>query len=87
MFRGSMVSLIYSRTLELQEGVHDGSKTLTLMSSDIDRIAGSIQAVQEIWARVVELAIGIWLLERQLGWIFVVPIIVIAGESSWFFIS
>jgi hypothetical protein len=80
MFRGAMVSLIYARTLELQEGVQDGSKSLTLMSTDIDRIASSIESVQEIWARTAELAIGIWLLERQLGWICIAPVIVIIGN-------
>lgn len=80
MFRGAMVSLIYARTLELQDGVYNESASLTLMSTDIDRIARSLETVQDIWAKVVEIGIGIWLLERQLGWVCIAPIIVTVGK-------
>lgn len=82
-----MVSLIYERTLEVQAGVYDESKALTLMSTDIDRLIMSLTAVCEIWARVVEMAIGIWLLERQLGWVCVAPIVVVISEYTTKFAS
>jgi hypothetical protein len=50
------------------------------MSTDIDRIAGSIETALDAWARVFEIAIGIWLLERQLGWVCFAPIIVTIGR-------
>jgi len=80
-FRGSTVSLIYAKTLELQAEVYDESTALTLMSTDIDRLATSLEAACEIWARAIEMAIGLWLLERQLGWVCVAPIFIVAGES------
>ncbi|TVY83108.1 ABC transporter FUM19 [Lachnellula suecica] len=79
-FRGSMVSLIYAKTLQLQAGVYDEYTALTLMSTDLDRLTLSLQAVCEIWARLIEMAIGIWLLERQLGWICVAPVIIVAAS-------
>lgn len=79
MFRGAMVSLIYARTLTLQPGLYDESAALTLMSTDVDRVTVSMQQVAEVWARAVEIAIGIWLLERQVGWICVAPILVVTG--------
>jgi ATP-binding cassette, subfamily C (CFTR/MRP), member 1 len=79
MFRGSMVSLIYARTLKLQDGVYDESKALTLMSTDIDSIGSNIQTAMDMWAKVIEIAIGVWLLERQLGWVCIAPIIVTIG--------
>ena len=75
-----MVSQIYSKTLTLPAGVDDESQALTLMSTDVDRIAFSLQQVAEVWARIIELAIGVWLLERQVGWICVGPVIVVTGN-------
>jgi ATP-binding cassette subfamily C (CFTR/MRP) protein 1 len=72
-----MVSLIYSKTLELPAGVYDESAALTLMSTDIDRLATSLDSLNEIWARMIEMSIGIWLLERQLGWVCVAPIVIV----------
>lgn len=79
MFRGSMVTLIYRKTLELQAGVYDESKAMTLMSADVDRLTVSLESVCEVWANFIELAIGLWLLERQLGWVCVAPIVIVAG--------
>ncbi|TVY44829.1 ABC transporter, partial [Lachnellula subtilissima] len=79
-FRGSTVSLIYAKTLELQAEVYDESTALTLMSTDIDRLSTSLQAACEIWARAIELSIGLWLLERQLGWVCVAPLFIVAGS-------
>ena len=80
MFRGAMVSLIYARTLKLQAGSYDESAALTLMSTDIDRITNTVEDIFQVWARLAEVALGIWLLERQLGWICVAPIVVVLGQ-------
>ena len=81
MFRGAVVGLIYNRTLVLQSDVWDESSAVTLMSTDVDRIADTVGDVHETWARLIEVAIGIWLLARQLGWVCVVPIIVVLCKS------
>lgn len=81
-FRGALVSLVYARSLELQSGVHDELAAITLMSSDVDRITMSLAGVNEIWARVIEMAIGMWLLERQLGLVCFAPILVVIGACS-----
>ncbi len=47
---------------------------------DIDRIVVSMQNMHEVWAHLVEVAIGVWLLSIQLGAVSVVPIIVVVGE-------
>lgn len=71
------MTIIYSKTLELPAGVYDESAALTLMSTDIDRLASSLDALNEMWARIIEMSIGVWLLERKLGWICVAPIVVV----------
>ncbi|KAI5194185.1 putative multidrug resistance protein [Aureobasidium subglaciale] len=79
MLRGALTRLISNKTLVVQDGVFDDSAALTLMSTDIDRIAVSLQNMNEVWARTLEVAIGIWLLAEQLGWIAVLPIVLIVG--------
>lgn len=73
-----MVSLIYIKTLEQPAGLYDESAALTLMSTDVDRLTSSLDSLNEVWARIIEMSIGIWLLERQLGWVCVAPIVIVA---------
>lgn len=80
MIRGSLVGVIYAKTLKLQSSKAQDSAALTLMSSDVDRISLTAETAYEIWAGIVEAAVGIWLLERQVGWACVVPLILAAGK-------
>lgn len=64
MFRGALVTLIFNRTLELQDGLYDESAAVTLMSTDIERISVSMEMIHEVWAQAIEIVIGIWLLAR-----------------------
>ncbi|RJE27115.1 ABC transporter transmembrane region [Aspergillus sclerotialis] len=74
MTRGALVSLIYTQTLKMRDGSYDESAALTLMSTDVDRIVVGLQNFHEVWARIVEIAIGMWLLAEHLGPVAVVPI-------------
>ena len=77
MFRGAAVTLIYNRVLSLQPGVYDESAAITLQSTDVDHVADCLQQLNEIWARLVEVTIGIYLLARQLGWVCVMPLVIV----------
>ena len=77
MFRGAMVGLIHSRSLLLQDGVHDDSAAITLMSTDVGIICENITRFHEIWAQVIEVTVGLGLLARQLGWVSVVPLLLV----------
>ena len=77
MFRGALISLIYSKSLVISDGAHDNKAALTLMSTDVDRIASSLQTVHEIWANFFELGIALYLLERQVGVATVVSVALI----------
>ena len=37
--------------------------------------------LKEAWSGLFEVAIGVWLLERQLGWVCVMPVVVIICTS------
>jgi ATP-binding cassette subfamily C (CFTR/MRP) protein 1 len=82
MFRGGMVSLIYDRTLTLTEGGVDDSAAVSLMSNDVDQIAFGLEELNECWSRLIEIAIGVPLLTLQLGWVSVMPLVVVACEFS-----
>jgi ABC-type multidrug transport system fused ATPase/permease subunit len=73
--RGSLVSLIYSKTVDLSITALDESVAVTLMSSDVQAICDGFQLINDIWGVPLELAIVIYLLTRQLGIVALVPAI------------
>lgn len=82
MFRGATVSLIYSRALQIQDGLYDESASITLMSTDTDRVALAIYHLNEVWSRLIEVAIAIFLLARQIGWVAVIPLVIVICKSD-----
>ena len=82
MIRGSLISLIYVKTLEIgaDSAASSGSDTLTLTSTDIDRICSSFENLHELWVNPIEIGLALWLLERQLGAACVAPAVVVICE-------
>lgn len=79
MLRGSLVRLIYRRTLELSSSALAESEAVTLMSADVERIVTGLRQVHELWASFVEIALAIWLLYRELRVAAFAPMVVIFG--------
>ncbi|KAH8594448.1 putative ABC multidrug transporter [Bisporella sp. PMI_857] len=78
MIRGSLVSLIYSKILRLEAtNGFNGSAALTLANSDTERICSSFESLHEIWANPIEIALAIWLLEKQIGLACISPAVVV----------
>ena len=75
MIRGGLVTLVFGKTMEL-DAVADKSATLTLMSTDVERIGTGLALVHELWASLIELTLSIWLLEKQIGVACIAPIVV-----------
>jgi ATP-binding cassette subfamily C (CFTR/MRP) protein 1 len=82
MIRGALVGLIHNRSLTLKDGVYDESMAITLMSTDVDYITMNGSIVHEIWAQVIEVTIGVWLLAKLLGWACIVPLVVVARKCA-----
>jgi ATP-binding cassette subfamily C (CFTR/MRP) protein 1 len=82
MFRGAIVSLIYEKSLRLNQAHVENTAAISLMSNDVDRISFCFEELNEFWSRSIELAVGIPLLAYQLGWVSVVPLLVVLGEIS-----
>lgn len=76
MTRGTMVSLIHSRALEVRSEVEDG-KVATLVSNDISNMEDSARMFHETWAQFVEVVVGTFLLSRQVGWLWPLPLVLI----------
>jgi ATP-binding cassette subfamily C (CFTR/MRP) protein 1 len=85
IYRGSTISLIYNQSLRYPAKDSD-LPAVTLMSSDVDQLSSAIMFGSNIWANLVTISIGIWLVWRQLGPIALAPIlvaVVCSGGSVW----
>ncbi|KJZ71929.1 hypothetical protein HIM_08685 [Hirsutella minnesotensis 3608] len=68
MLRGVLVSAIFKKSLRLrQSDKANESAAVTLMSTDIDGIEGGLDQFHDIWASVLELALGVYLLATIVG--------------------
>lgn len=65
--RGNLISIIYSKTVDLSVTALDESVAVTLMSSDVQAICNGLELINDLWAVPLELAIAVYLLVRQLG--------------------
>lgn len=65
--RGSLISIIYAKTVDLNITALDDSVAVTLMSNDAQAICNGFQLIHEFWAVPMELIVAIYLLSRQLG--------------------
>ncbi|PWY81946.1 P-loop containing nucleoside triphosphate hydrolase protein [Aspergillus heteromorphus CBS 117.55] len=90
MVRGGVVSMIYEKACTLSTKDADPASSVTLMSADVERIVQGWQTMHDIWGNALEIALAIYLLERQLGVSCVVPVavaiamtFVMAGQAKW----
>jgi ATP-binding cassette, subfamily C (CFTR/MRP), member 1 len=82
MLRGGLISIIYRKAVTLSLKDVDAATSMTLMSADMERIVNGLQTMHEIWANSAEVAIAIYLLEKQLGIACIVPVVVSIRKSS-----
>ncbi|KAH9885049.1 ABC multidrug transporter [Xylariomycetidae sp. FL2044] len=79
MGRACLVTAIYTKATEASiTSGEESNASLTLMSTDIERIIFGFRNLHEILASPIEVAIASWLLYRQVGAAFVAPIIIIS---------
>ncbi|RDW69977.1 hypothetical protein BP5796_08374 [Coleophoma crateriformis] len=75
MARGCLVSMVFRKTLSMSTATaqEKGSKTLTLISTDVGRITRGLEGLHEMWASPIEVGLAIFLLERELGVACIAP--------------
>ncbi|KAJ5785624.1 uncharacterized protein N7503_010836 [Penicillium pulvis] len=76
MIRAGLVSMIHRRLMQSRTVDVKESEAVTLMEVDVDRIVRVLRNLHEIWACLVEIIIAIWLLEREMGAVCVVPALI-----------
>ena len=74
--------MLYDKTADLNASGLDPSASVVLMSADIERITVGWQTIHELWANILEVALAIYLLKRQLGVACVIPVAVAIGKCS-----
>lgn len=87
MFRGSLIALIFDKTLRISSSAISDAEAITLMSADIDRIGSNMQVMHETYASIIELALCLWLLYRLLGVAMAAPAVYIIGTAAFSFLS
>lgn len=75
--RGSLVLSVYRKTTELKSSAPDDAAVLTLMSTDVERVAQGILNIHELWANLIQVGISSWLLQVKIGPAFAAPIVVV----------
>lgn len=84
--RGGLISLIYRKTLELRVGATDPTASLTLMSSDIQRMVETVTLIHDTWLGFLDVCIAMFLLYLELGQACYAPAIVYVIQilgTSW----
>jgi ATP-binding cassette subfamily C (CFTR/MRP) protein 1 len=74
MIRGGLVGSIYDATLKSDSAIASESSALTLMSTDVERIAAGFEVLDSLWAGPIEIGLAIYLLYSQVGLAFVTPV-------------
>lgn len=52
------------------------------MGTDVERITTGFRYIHDLWACLLDIAIGVFLLQRQVGVASVIPIIIIVGKLN-----
>ncbi|RAH80143.1 P-loop containing nucleoside triphosphate hydrolase protein [Aspergillus japonicus CBS 114.51] len=73
--RGALLATVYSQTLEHGAADQGCTSALTLLGTDVERIATGLRDVHEIWASPIDIGLAVWLLGRQLAVSCIVPVV------------
>ncbi|POS76379.1 canalicular multispecific organic anion transporter 2 [Diaporthe helianthi] len=76
LVRGSLVDIIYSKSLCVELSVAQEAAPAGLVTADVERIDFTVEKLHSLWASVIELALGTYLLKREVGWACIAPVIV-----------
>ena len=75
------MSLIEHKTMRSWSGPSLEGRVLTLVSNDVDALETILESAHEIWAQTLEVVVGFFLLSREVGWLWPVPLVMIFCES------
>lgn len=82
MIRSGLSSIIYRHTMPLKANELKDSAAITLMGTDVERIAVCMKNIHELWVSLPEIGLAIYLLSRQVSVASIVPPIICASRSN-----
>lgn len=85
MIRGSLVTLIFNKTLRMSTTAISDTAAITLMSTDIERIGSGLREMHELYSNFTEVALALWLLARLLNVAIIASTAVVVGTALHFF--
>jgi ATP-binding cassette, subfamily C (CFTR/MRP), member 1 len=77
--RGSLISIIYDKTLTLSPDGLSESAALAMVTTEVETVVLGFEDMHEVWANAVQLALAVWLLEQRIIWACVGPVIISPG--------
>ncbi|KAI7217129.1 multidrug resistance-like protein [Hortaea werneckii] len=86
MIRGLLIGAICEKSLQLPNEETSKQSAITLISADTERINLGLRNMHEVWANIIELAVAIYLLQREVGVIAVVPLFIAAACAAGSFL-
>ncbi|KAM3456042.1 hypothetical protein MY3296_001911 [Beauveria thailandica] len=78
LIRGGLITNIFNKLNNIctKAATDSGSPIMTLIGTDVERICETWSfLIAELWPAVLQLGVGVWLLERQLGAVCIAPVI------------
>lgn len=75
--RMALAGIIHNRSLTIKDGIFEDSAAMTIVGSDTETAEGVGETIHNLWADLAEFCVGMYLLYRELGWVFICPLLVI----------
>ncbi|KAH8803106.1 putative ABC transporter [Xylogone sp. PMI_703] len=79
--KSALTGLIHQKAMETPSMSYDNGEVVALMSSDVDGLDGITEMFHETWAQTLEVAVGMCLLAREVGWFWPLPLFLIFLSS------
>jgi ATP-binding cassette subfamily C (CFTR/MRP) protein 1 len=73
------MTAVYRKSMEIAMSQDEKTKSITLMSTDCEKVVRGLIDIHELWANVLQIGLATWLMERELGVACVTPIVVAVG--------
>ncbi|KAI1339794.1 ABC transporter [Xylariaceae sp. FL0016] len=75
--KGGLTGLIYQKAIQIRAAEAGEITAIALMGTDVERISLAFLSIHDLWGSLVDIAIALWLLERQLSLAALAPVIVV----------
>ena len=79
MIRDAVLILIHEKVLQSCPDLSPRSRIDKLSSKDMGRLDNLAETIQESWAHILEVVIGLLILAHEIGWLWPMPLVIVAA--------